>query len=256
VYSVSPIKAFSDNYIWSITQDNHPQCFIVDPGDAKPVLTYLSETNRVLSGILLTHHHNDHVGGAAVLTQHFPDIPIWGPENASPHITHVIKDNSHVELEPFNIHFTVMAVPGHTLDHIIYYDTRSLFCGDTLFSAGCGRAFEGTYAQLHESLCNISALDDSLLVYCGHEYTEKNLLFALTVEANNNNIQRTLEKIRSLRQNNQPSLPSTLQTEKKINPFLRCHEENITLAAATHAGKPLTTANEVFEVLRQWKDKF
>lgn len=216
-----PIPAFSDNYIWLLAQEG--KAWVVDPGDAEPVLDTLAKEKLKLAGILITHHHDDHTGGIAELLQHF-DIPVYGPHDspACKVISQPLHDGDSIHLGSMN--FSVMAVPGHTLDHIAFYSAaeKILFCGDTLFSGGCGRVFEGTYEQMYNSLLKLLALPDDTRICCAHEYTLSNLRFALTVEPDNQDLVEYQQRCERLRQKDQPTLPSTIQQEKRINPFLRC----------------------------------
>jgi hydroxyacylglutathione hydrolase len=217
-----PIPAFADNYIWLL--ENGETAWIVDPGDAAPALEVLHEKNLQLAGILLTHHHPDHSGGIAELLKHY-QVPVYGPDNSPVRvlISHPLQDGSCITLG--NMAFSVIAIPGHTLDHIAFYSAaeKILFCGDTLFSAGCGRVFEGTHEQMYQALLKLAELPDDTMVCCGHEYTLSNLRFAASLEPANNNILEHQKQCEILRAKNLPTLPSTIAQEKKINPFLRCH---------------------------------
>ena len=217
-----PIPAFNDNYIWLLVQDD--KAWAVDPGEAAPVLKVLREKKLHLEGILLTHHHSDHTGGVAELLRHY-NVPVYGPDNSpvSALISHPLQEASCIALG--NMAFSVIAIPGHTLDHIAFYsvEEKILFCGDTLFSAGCGRVFEGTHEQMYHALLKLAALPDDTEVYCGHEYTLSNLRFAAAVEPKNNDILKYQKQCEVLRAKNSPTLPSTIAQEKKINPFLHCH---------------------------------
>lgn len=250
--SITSIPAFNDNYIWLIKNDvNH--CVIVDPGDANPVLELLKSQNLVLDAILLTHHHRDHIGGVEILAKHFPNIPIYGPiSSLIPQVTHPVYDKDTVTL--FNTTFTIYAIPGHTLDHIGYYADGNLFCGDTLFSGGCGRLFEGTPQLMHNSLSLLASLPDDTNIYCAHEYTLANLQFAQTVEPTNTALKNYAAKIEAMRANGESSLPSTIGIEKSINPFLRTHESTIKAAVSQRSGSHSDV--DTFAALRQWKDQY
>lgn len=249
---ISSIPAFDDNYIWLIKNDeNH--CVIVDPGDANPVLERLKKENLTLDAVLITHHHHDHVGGLATLLTHFPDLTVFGPASTNiSNLTHVLNDR-----ETFTVLstlFTIYAIPGHTLDHICYYADDMLFCGDTLFSGGCGRLFEGTPEQMYNSLSFIASFPDETKVFCAHEYTLSNLKFALAVEPDNAELQSYANKINALRACGKISLPSTIGIEKAINPFLRTQQESIKKAVS--ARSTIHSDIDTFAALRRWKDTF
>ena len=229
--------------------------WVVDPGEAKPVIDYIAKHNLNLCGILITHRHHDHCGGIAELRQKC-NIPVYGPEHSNILATHVVTGRQEIFLPECNLSFEVLAIPGHTLEHIAYYCAQEqlLFCGDTLFSAGCGRVFEGTQQQMVDSLQTLASLPDDTLVYCAHEYTLKNLQFAKQVEPNNEDIERHLAFVHSL--GSKPSVPTTLALEKKINPFLRIHVATVIAAAEGEVGKPLHEGVNVFSVIREWKNNF
>lgn len=252
---IEPIKAFTDNYIWAIVNETNKSLWVVDPGEAKPVIGYIEKHNLTLSGILITHHHYDHCGGVAELRQKY-NIPVYGAKHKDILATHVVENKQTILLPECNLSFEVLAIPGHTLEHIAYYCAAEhlLFCGDTLFSAGCGRVFEGTQQQMVDSLQTLASLPDDTLVYCAHEYTLKNLQFAQHVEPNNEDIARHLAFVSSLE--GKSSVPTTLALEKKINPFLRTHIATVIAAAETEVGKPLNEAVSVFSAIREWKNNF
>ena len=254
---VTHVPAFRDNYIWIIRVDeNARQVVIVDPGDAEPVLDAIDERGWQPRAILLTHHHFDHVGGVLDLTAKF-DVPVYGPDNSAIRgITHTVRSGDRVELEPMGLSFEVGAIPGHTLDHIYYAGHGALFCGDTLFSAGCGRLFEGTARQMQASLARLRDLPDATRVFCAHEYTESNLKFATAVEPDNPAIDDYLEYATRLRVQQIPTLPSRMALEKQVNPFLRWDRPQVRRAAADHAGAELRDDASVFAALRAWKDQF
>lgn len=248
--------AFQDNYIWLIRGKSPDRVAIVDPGDAGPVLEALEKQRLKPAAILCTHHHGDHVGGVEDILKHY-SIPVYGPARERiPAITHRLKENDRVKLPELDLEFSVLDVPGHTAGHIAYYGAGQVFCGDTLFSAGCGRLFEGTAEQMHASLSKFAALPESTAMYCGHEYTEANLRFALTVEPDNPDARAYRDQARALRAKNLPTLPSTIGRERRINPFLRSGLAAVRQAAEKHAGRTLGTGVEVFAAVRRWKDSF
>ncbi len=248
------INALSDNYIACIINSTNKYCVIVDPGEADPAFNFLNEHQLHLSAILITHHHWDHINGIEKLLEKF-DIPVYGPSKEPVNgMTHHLNDNDKITLEAIGITLKIMHIPGHTLGHIAYYNDQFIFTGDTLFSAGCGRIFEGTVDQMYHSLSKIASLDEKTLVYCGHEYTASNLKFAQLVEPENSDIQKRLEEVSTLRQQNLPTVPSTLALEKLTNPFLRCTFPSVKKSAEKYSRKSLATPQEVLAVLRHWKN--
>jgi hydroxyacylglutathione hydrolase len=254
---VSAVRAFSDNYLWLLRAPLDPcRAVVVDPGDARAVERALAHERLSLHAILVTHHHPDHIGGVAELAARH-GAQVFGPAREQmPCAAALLDDGASVNLDELGIEFQVMAVPGHTLGHISYYGHGALFCGDTLFSAGCGRLFEGTAGQMLASLDRLSALPDDTRVYCAHEYTLGNLRFAAAVEPGNAEVLETLETVRTLRARDAITLPSTLGREHRINPFLRCREPAVRAAAEARAGGPLRQTADVFAVIRSWKDGF
>lgn len=253
----SPVHAFSDNYIWLIHGQSDPaRVAIVDPGDATPVCDYVERHRLDPQAILVTHHHGDHVGGVAKLVSRF-GIPVYGPAGERiPCRDFALKDGDHIRLESLGLSFEILDCPGHTAGHIAYHGHGALFCGDTLFSAGCGRLFEGTPRQMTDSLARLAALPSETHVYCAHEYTLSNLRFAAEVEPDNQAVADYAERVNRLRASQHPSLPSTLALEHQVNPFLRCSEPPVVAAAERHAGGHLRGDASVFAELRAWKDTF
>jgi hydroxyacylglutathione hydrolase len=253
--SVFPIKAFDDNYIWCLRNQTH--CAVVDPGDAAPVLAYCQDNQLVLSAILITHHHWDHTGGIDALLAAFPDIPVYGPQNKDiEQITIRLSEGDNLDLAQLGLTFSVLEVPGHTLDHIAYYGDIGLFCGDTLFSAGCGRLFEGSPQQMYQSLAKLTALPANTAVYCTHEYTMANIAFAEAVEPKNQALLDYKVWASQQRKKNTPTLPSSIQRELAVNPFLRCDDPELITNVSQNLGTTLTSEQATFASLRSWKDNF
>ena len=254
---VRPVRAFADNYIWLIESLRVPgRVVAVDPGDAAPVRAELRRSGASLAAILLTHHHPDHIGGVEGLLE-LGSVPVIGPEDARISLRNrTVRDGERCELPDLGLSFEILQVPGHTLSHIAFWGHGALFCGDTLFSAGCGRMFEGTPKQMNASLSRLRDLPPETQVFCGHEYTAANLRFALTVEPTNSAALEYQESVQRIRAAGEPTLPSTLNLEIQVNPFLRCDNASVRSAAETRAGKALAEPAEVFAVLRAWKDQF
>ncbi|MFT3850069.1 MAG: hydroxyacylglutathione hydrolase [Propionivibrio sp.] len=253
MFEVIRISAFKDNYIWLLRKGR--SAIVVDPGDALPVLEVLAREALVLRAILVTHHHADHQGGVATLSSNYP-VEVFGPAAESiTGLTQPLAGGETIRLESIDAGFQVLAVPGHTLGHLAYYGQGCLFCGDTLFGAGCGRLFEGTPAQMSDSLARLTALSDETAVYCAHEYTETNLRFALTVEQGNANLRRRADAVSVARAQGEATVPSTIGLEKATNPFLRCGSPEIVStvrARREDASNPLA----VFTALRKWRNTF
>lgn len=254
VTNIVPIRAFQDNYIWCIQRGD--KAAIVDPGDAAPVLAHLRDKGLHLTAILTTHHHADHVGGNTALLAKY-NVPVFGPAGEPiPGITRKLAEGDRIEVPGIGLQFEVIDVPGHTAGHIAYFGAGLLFCGDTLFSSGCGRLFEGTAAQMQASLAKLAALPPETLVYCAHEYTLANLRFAAAAEPGNTAVPARALAARAALDRGHPSLPSTLETELAANPFLRTQEPALIDAASRFAGQALSSPVEVFAALRAWKDGF
>jgi hydroxyacylglutathione hydrolase len=253
--SITPIPAFTDNYIWMMTSPDVYLASVVDPGDAAPVLSVLKANNLRLENILITHHHPDHTGGIEELLHHYPNCNVYGPANENiPAKTQALVEGDRVDVN--GQRFEVIDIPGHTAGHIGYYADEVLFCGDTLFSGGCGRLFEGTPAQMCQSLAKLAALPDSTQVYCTHEYTLANLKFAIAVEPENQKLQQCQQRASILRSKNNPTLPTSIGLEKLINPFLRTQEKSVVAAAESYVGNTIEEQIEVFAAIRRWKDNF
>lgn len=254
------IPAFKDNYFWLIQPDTQsPSCYIFDPGAASPVDDYLHQHNLQLKGILLTHHHHDHIDGAAELSEKY-QLPIYGPNsNRIPQVTHYLSEGDQLNLNPLCA--TILTVPGHTLDHIAYLikppeSPALLFSGDTLFGAGCGRLFDGTALQLYGSLNRIAELPEDTLVYASHEYTLVNIRFALTIEPQNPDLVARQATETQKQAQGIATLPTRLDVELRTNPFLRCHLNSVRTSVEQHLGRRLTIDSEVFASLRLIKDSF
>lgn len=248
------VPAFDDNYIWLPGLPGSRRVAIVDPGDAEPVLACLSAHGLEPAAILVTHHHGDHTGGICDLTARY-DIPVYGPARERiPGMTHPVGDGERLELEALGLEFEVMETPGHTRGHVCYYGHGILFCGDTLFTAGCGRLFEGTPQQMHASLSRIAALPEATLVYCAHEYTAANLRFAKVVEPDNPDILARIDEVARRRARHEATVPAPLLQELKTNPFLRCAMAEVVSAAESFAGHTLPDGASVFAAVRHWKD--
>ncbi|QKM64631.1 hydroxyacylglutathione hydrolase [Polynucleobacter tropicus] len=261
---VWPIPAFDDNYIWCIHDGN--SALVVDPGDAIPVLRYLADSRLHLKGILITHHHADHVGGILKLLNELgADIPVYGPRGDNiPGRTQLVKEGDVLEISAPRVSLKALEVPGHTLSHVAYFANMQanvvepmLFCGDTLFASGCGRLFEGTPTQMSQSLDKFKSLPKNTLVYCTHEYTLSNIRFALAVEPNNVNLISWSERAKELRDKNLPTLPTTIGQELQVNPFMRCDQTEVIQSAKSKSGQEtLPDSAHVLAVIRAWKDQF
>lgn len=257
--SVLAVPAFKDNYLWLVHDGSNAA--VIDPGDAEPILAALAAHHLTLTAILLTHHHADHIGGVPALLRH-ADVPVYGPQNDGIAAVSVpLAEGDRVVVPGLDLAFGVLEVPGHTLGHIAYVRASPgepwLFCGDTLFAAGCGRLFEGTPGQMSASLDKLAALPDDTKVFCAHEYTMANLQFALAAEPGNQEITRRIDTEGAKRAEGMPTIPSTVGLEKATNPFLRYREPQLvaTLVAAGKLAAPATPV-QAFAALREWKNTF
>lgn len=261
MFNVYPLASFTDNYIWTLEDHHSNRVSVVDPGDHDIVITMLEKQGKVLDSILLTHHHWDHTDGVNALVERY-DVPVYGPDSAKiKSVTHPLITGQHIEL--FQQTLKVQEIPGHTLDHICYFAASAnnkapsyLFCGDTLFLAGCGRVFEGTMQQMLDAMNYFKSLPLNTAIYCTHEYSLNNLAFAAAVEPNNAEIQHTINQCRERRSKNQPTLPTSLNQELNINPFLRFDQLPVQQMASLVAGRPQTSDLDVFTTLREWKNNF
>ena len=251
-YTISPIPEFNDNYIWLIGHDKSRSAIIVDPGASCAVNEYCEKNNWQPSAIWITHHHQDHIGGVEELVKRW-NCTTYGPKLADEKFTVELADNDTIDLFGQNSAVRIIATPGHTKDHICYFSELGLFCGDTLFAGGCGRAFECDPAILHASLQKLAKLPRATKVYAAHEYTLNNLQFAQTVDPNNQKLIKRSEDVRSLREKKLPTLPSNIGLELDTNPFMRCNEAAIRGWAQAIDRQALDTA-AIFTRLRQAKD--
>jgi len=266
---VSAIPAFSDNYIWAITSTNVKESnmpamkplALVDPGDAAPCIEFIEKHGLQLSTILITHHHPDHTGGVADLKSYCKSkgwpLTVYAPENTVIKNVDVrVKDNQTIDLNELSMSFEVIDLAGHTLDHIGYYANDVVFCGDTLFSGGCGRIFEGSPQQMLKALTRLADLPERTHVYCAHEYTLANLKFALAVEPKNAELVHYYNQVIKRRSQNLSTIPTSILLEKKINPFLRCEQQEIINSATNFSNNKVSNTLETFTVIRQWKNQF
>ncbi len=277
------VPAFSDNYIWllcnevvgEVSKSKKNYGLIVDPGDPRQLLITLEQQQIQPIAVLLTHLHFDHANGLAKLTESYPDLPIYGPQseyellskdpnpptygpatNCFNYVTHFLQGDETLEFEQVGCRFQLMSIPGHTSGHIAYYDAgnKNLFCGDTLFMGGCGRVFDGTFEQLHDSLQKIKALPNDTKIHCAHEYTLDNLGFAKWVEPENPDITARIAADMALIDDDKATVPSLLSLEKKTNPFLRTDLAAVKQKVADATGKHLESSTDVFVAMRVWKD--
>jgi len=258
---VHTLPAFSDNYLWLFHSEGSSDAYVVDPGDGTVVQEALEALSLNLAGILITHHHADHTGGIAQLLNN-KAVPVYGPDSANiPLVSHPFKHGEILKLSP-ELFFEVIEVPGHTLDHIAWFCPANgaqrplLFCGDTLFAGGCGRLFEGSAAQMHQSLALLAKLPENTAVHCAHEYTLANLAFAQAVEPNNRSLNQRVIDAQALRDEGLPTVPSTIGLELETNPFMRCNTKSVKKSLETKLGRAINTAHELLGAVRTWKDSF
>lgn len=250
------IPAFKDNYIWLLVNTKTNCGAVVDPGDAKPVLDVLEANHIQLTAILVTHHHADHCGGIPKLLEHL-DVPVYGPKHETiPHCSHPFGEGDKVILDDIDTQFSVLDIPGHTLGHIAYVGDNMLFCGDTLFTGGCGRLFEGTALQMFNSLNKLKQLPKETLVYCGHEYTLANLEFALTIEPENKILIQRFEQVKTQTAKQEATVPSLLSLELETNPFLRTNIPAVIVAVKKFATHKIEDESDVLLNIRANKDIF
>jgi hydroxyacylglutathione hydrolase len=261
--TITALPAFTDNYIWAIT--NNATVALVDPGDADICIRFIEKNHLTLNAILITHHHADHTGGIKKLVSYCQQkkwpVTVYGPANENiPHCDINLSENDQVNLTELAIEFTTIDLPGHTAGHIAYFSNNGLnpilFCGDTLFSGGCGRLFEGTPEQMLTSLTKLANLPESTQVYCAHEYTQANVNFALTVDPTNQDLINYNKKVNELRATKQATIPTSIKVEKQINPFLRSHEKTLQQSAMAFENSTQTNSLNTFTTIRRWKDQF
>jgi hydroxyacylglutathione hydrolase len=252
---IHAVAALKSNYIWFIQSAFNNHVIIVDPGEAKPALEFIENKQFQPVAIINTHQHYDHIDGIKELVDMY-QIPVYGSAlELVPALTHPIQDHSQIKISEHFPTFNILNIPGHTAGHIAYQFEDKLFCGDTIFGAGCGRLLGGTADQLYSSILQLTQLPAETQLYCSHEYTEANLEFALLIEPNNPAILKRKNTVKALRDKGLPTLPSTLELELATNPFLRCDNSAVKASAEQYAGYPLNHAVDVFRVLRLWKDR-
>jgi hydroxyacylglutathione hydrolase len=257
--AIIPVPQLSDNYAYLVVDDASQQCGVVDCAEADKVLAEVNRRGLQLIAVLPTHWHFDHVGGNEDLVRAIPGLRVYGARGERGRIpaqTHAVDDGDSAEVA--SLKARVIGIPAHTNGHIAYYfaGLNAVFTGDTLFIAGCGRVFEGRAQTMVDSLAKLTALPDSTQVYCGHEYTEKNLRFALTLEPNNQALKSKYEWARNMRAEGKPTIPSTIGDEKQFNPFLRT--DSLELRTSLKKLDPTMADDKVaiFAKARELKDKF
>lgn len=264
--NITPVPAFSDNYIWLLSREGSKLVALVDPGDKARILDYLQQMQLVPVAVLITHQHYDHTGGVEALVNKYTGLRIIAPDklpSRSPlpidlpiteYVTERVADGDEVEIAELGIRFNVLGIPGHTLDHLAYFGHGMVFCGDTIFGCGCGRLFSGSAAQMAASMTKLSSLPADTRVYCAHEYTLDNIGFARWVEPDNADLLQRDADDMAKQEKGIPTMPSTLALELKTNPFMRYRVPIVKQAAEKFAGKKLNTDAEVFAAIRRWKD--
>ena len=253
--NIQAVPALIDNYIWLIHSVDSNEVLIVDPGEATPVINVITEQQLTPVAILNTHYHYDHVDGISELVDRY-DLPVFGPPNAFiPRLSQPLSATKKFTVHPNFPDFEVLDIPGHTANHIAYRLSDMVFCGDTLFAAGCGRLLGGSAGQLFHSLQQLSGLPAETKIYCGHEYTQSNLKFASKIEPDNAAIKHRIESTNKLRAAKQPTLPTTIAEELATNPFLRCDQNEVIQSAQQFTGTELSNPLAVFTALRAWKDR-
>lgn len=254
---IHAVPAFQDNYLWVL--ESHGRAAVVDPGDAAPVQRFLDEKGLKLDAILATHHHADHIGGVPELARRWK-CPVFGPaHDGVDGLTRALVEGEGLVVPGIDLGVKVLDVPGHTAGHIAYVhggEEPVVFCGDTLFACGCGRLFEGTPAQMSDSLGKLARLPGATRVYCAHEYTMSNIRFAEAVEPGNARLAERKARDAARRERGEPTVPSTIDEERATNPFLRCAEPEVKASAERHAGRSLAGPVEVFAEIRAWKNSF